>query len=183
MKNFLYTLSLCATTLVVSQASNAGTPIKMVKQLETISESIGNHTDMHALSDSLYRQLRPHVEVKNTKLKASQVDRKVRSYITKKFVPILVMNYSLQYSKMKKAGLHFGGCKTLHALRFDENTDMALCASKSLTSLDVHYMTREAKAHWKTTSIYEFQNEKNQLMLTGVHLSMKKDQKIRISGL
>ncbi|MEJ2452435.1 MAG: hypothetical protein P8047_17560, partial [Gammaproteobacteria bacterium] len=61
MKQLISALPVFALSLLVSHACVAGTPQKLVKQLETISKSIGNHTDIHAVSESLYRQVRPNV--------------------------------------------------------------------------------------------------------------------------
>jgi len=183
MKEKSSALALMAVLVVVSQACTAATTPKLIKQLETISESIGKHTDIRALSDCLYRQLRPNVLIKNTSLSRSQIDSKVRTYIEKKYVPILVMNYSLQYSIMKKAGVHFDGCKSLHALPFNEHTDMALCTSKTQGNLAVHYMTRIDKQDWHTTSVYEFSNRQHDLILTAIQLNLKKGQKFRMYGI
>jgi len=183
MKEKSCALALVVVLFALSQACAAATSPNLIKQLETISESIGKHTDIHALSDSLYRQLRPNVLVNNKNLSRSQIDRKVRTYIEKKYVPILVMNYSLQYSKMKKAGVHFDGCKSLHALPFNEHTDMALCTSKTQKNLAVRYMTRHDREDWNTTSVYEFSNRQHDLILTAIHLNLKKDQKFRIYGI
>lgn len=176
-------LALIAALFVLSQTCTAGSSPKLINQLETISKSIGIHTDLFAVSDSLYRQVRPNVLINNKTLSPGEIDESVRAYIMKQFAPILVMHYSLQFSKMNKAGLHFGGCQALQALPFDEHTDMALCTSKTENSLDVRYLTRQGTQDWKTATVYKFSKRQHKLVLTAIQLNVKQGQKFRISDI
>jgi hypothetical protein len=183
MKITHYFLYLCAALAGTSTAYAAEAPPAAIKQLETVSEHIGDHTNLHAVSDSLYQQMRPHILVRDKKLSRTQVDKKVRSYITKKFAPVLIMNYSLIHSKMKKANKHFSRCDQLQAFAFDDHTMMALCTTRSQGMLNVHYMIKASDNDWKTMSVFAFRKTQQKLTLVGILLDLKKEQKVRVAGL
>lgn len=178
-----YSLFLCAALAGTSTVYAAETSPSAIKQLDTVSEHIGDHTNLQAVSDSLYHQMRSHILVRDKKLSRTQVDNKVRSYISKKYAPILIMNYSLLHSKMKKENKHFSRCDKLQAFAFDDHTKMALCTTRAQGMLNVHYMIKSSGKAWKTMSVFAFSNRQHKLTLVGILLDLKKEQKVRVAGL
>lgn len=177
------TLALCALLAwSTSYATEALSP--RLKELESASARIGSHIDRRAVTNSLYRQMRPHVLITNKKLKASEIDKQVRTYIDKKYTPVLLMNYSLLFGRMKKAHDHFSSCSDkLQPFDFTKNTQIALCTANTKGNIHVRYMMNEHRQGWEKTSEFVFRHTKHGMTLVAILLNLKKGQKLHVDGI
>lgn len=174
-------LTLAVCCLLVSGISLAAD--NQTRMLESVSAHIGEHTDQRAVTNSLYRQVRPHVQITNKKLKASSVNKRVRAYIAKKYTPVLLMNYSLLFQKMKSAYEHFSSCKKLQPFEFARDIKTALCTVHHRNNINVRYLINDHNQGWKETAEFVFHPAHHSLKLVAIDLKLKKGQKFHVEGL
>lgn len=176
------TIAICAL-LATGVSVASGDQARLGKELDTISAHIGSHTDQHAVTDSLYRQMRPHVLITNKHLKAAEIDKRVHTYIAKKYSPVLLMNYSLLFSKMRTANKHFSSCDKLQPFEFAKNIKTALCTAQQHGKVQVNYLINDNNKGWEKASIFVFQPVDSTLKLVAIKLKLKKGQKIRVENI
>lgn len=155
----------------------------LITKLHTASENIEIFTNHESVDKSIYKQIRPRANVTNTKLSASQIDEKVRQYISEKYEPALISNYSFLYSKLKLAKKDFSSCEDLNPFNLNENVLMALCLKQENNSLRVQYMTNGYGRGWSISAIFVFEIEESSLKLSSIELQLKEGVKVYVDGI
>jgi hypothetical protein len=180
MKRLLavFTLSLSFISAYASEGQS-----ELINELHKASESINQHVNSEAIVESLYKQIRPRVNITKTKPSEKEIDDIVRGYIAKKYAPALINNYSLIYSKQKESKKDFSKCDRLNGFSMSENVLMALCIKRQSDSLQVNYMTNGYGNGWATSLIFVFAIKENLLTLNSIDLQMKEGQKAYVEGL
>lgn len=176
------TLMFCAV-LLSGAGYAANDQVTLHKQLESVSAHIGNNTDERAVANSLYHQIRGHVQITRHDLKRTEVDKRIHDYIAKKYIPILLLKYSEVFEKMQEANRHFSDCHKLQPFTYSSTAKAAMCTVRSHAKLYVHYLVNENNKGWEKTSEFVFRPEHHSLRLVAIKLNLKKHQKVHVDGI
>jgi hypothetical protein len=163
---------------LVADAANA--PYATLKEIST---DIRHHTDIKAVVDSLYTQMRPRVLIHDTSIDSATTDQKTRTYIQNRYAPALIANYTHLYDKLTRAHKEFTPCDNPQPINADAPVQQALCTLHLGDTLIVRYLTRMPPDAWKTSAEYRFLQQKNRLTLKAIRLSLPPEAKVRIKGL
>lgn len=176
------TLAICAM-LVIGTGYAAENQASISRQLESVSAHIGAHTDQNAVANSLYHQIRKHVKITRHDLKPAEIDKRVHSYIMKKYTPLLLLKYSQAFKKMQDAKRHFSDCKKPEPFNYSTGVEIAMCTVHSHGNIHVHYLINEHKQGWEKTSEFIFHPEHHSLRLIAIKLHLQKNQKVHVDGI
>lgn len=176
-------LSFFTLSLFLTSALASGTQSELVRTLHKTSESINQYVNNESIVESLYKQLRSRANITNTKLSEKQIDDIVRGYVSKKYAPALINNYSYLYSKLRDLKKDFSNCDNLDQFSMNENVLMALCIKQQSDSVQVYYMTNGHGKGWAISSIFIFAIKENLPILSSIELQIKDGQKIYVEGL
>jgi hypothetical protein len=176
------TLALCAM-FVAGAGHAAENQSRLANELERVSAHIGSHTDERAVAKSLYHQVRAHVKVTRHNLKPTEINQRVREYISKKYTPLLLLKYSEVSNKMKEANRHFSDCSKPEPFRYSEHVETAMCTVLHKGYIHVRYLVNEQQHGWEETSEFVFRHEHQTLKLIGIKLNLKNNQKVHVDGI
>ncbi len=155
---------------------------ELLARLHAASSDISQHVDAGAVTKSLYRQMRPRVLITSDELDPSQIDRRVEEYISGKYSPVLIENYSRLYSTMRKGGKEFSRCDKPEDFRSSEEVKMTLCVVEERDSVRVNYMTNGYGRGWTLASAFIFSTG-NEIKLVAIDLGLREDQRVRVEGI
>jgi len=177
-------LAISIALLVVSATASAETVDPgLMKKLHSASIIIKQHTNDYAVIESIYKQVRPRANVTKTTLSVAEIDRIVRSYVSKKYAPALVTNYMQLYSQLKAAKADFAACDAPQPFNLTRDVLAALCVKAQGSAVRVEYRTNGYDRGWLTTAVYTFAAEGNVLKLNEIELLIKEGVKAHVEGL
>lgn len=169
--------------LLLSILSCADVQNGIEKKLHKASESIQSSSDYKLITASLFSQIRPRVNITKQALTAEEIDKKVRAYVSEKYTPVLIKNYSQIYLSMKQQDKDFTDCNSLSPINEDDDVLQALCYVAEGDGVKVKYMTNGYSKGWKTAAIFRFGKASGGYELIAIDIQLTDDQKVYVNGI
>lgn len=176
-------LALFALVIFVNTSCTSDPQSELKGALHKVSENIAEFANHELIVDSLYSQMRPRANITNKSLSSDQVDKKVRTYVSEQYAPVLIKNYSQIYSELKKADKDFSSCEKLVAINPDKNFLSSLCLKEEGNLIEVQYMTKVPSKGWSKAIVFGFEYVKGVLQLVSIELQMVEGAKVHIEGI
>lgn len=159
------TLAVCTTSSLASDSQ-----LEEKAALHKVSKNIEQYSNHELISNSLYEQIRPRANITNKELSPDQIDKRVRKYVSEKYAPALINNYSKIYSEMRKANKDFTSCEKLVPIKPDEDVLKSLCLKEQNNILKVQYMTNGYSQGWSKSAVFVFRYVKGTAKLVSIEL-------------
>jgi hypothetical protein len=173
--------------LLVLLAANSTWAAPLTKDqthlLHQASSQLEQALDRPALTASLFAQLRARVEITKADLDPEAIDTKVRHSLETQYLPPLLANYTLLYSKLKNAKADFGSLEAPRPFPFATGMAAALSADATGSTLKVHYSTQISGNDWRPQAVFSFTLHENRLVLTSIELRLAPTTQVHIDGL
>ena len=164
-------------------ACNDKNPDSVSMVVYKASENISSNVDVESITDSLFQQFRPNVQINKMYLSESEIDDAVRKYTQENYTPILIKNYSQIFTKLKGSRANFQSCEILTPI--DTNSDVleSLCLVEEGKEAIVNYMTNGYGQGWSLTSSFTFTLYKKNATLTSIDINMESGVKVSVEGI
>ena len=147
------------------------------------SANISNYVDTDAITESLFKQFRPRVVIKDLTLNDTEIDNAVRKYVQENYTPVLIENYKQIFTELKNSDREMTNCENLTPI--DKNSDVlqSLCIIQNENGATINYMTNGYSKGWEKSASYTFAIKNNVATLNSIDVNMHKDTKVSINGI
>ncbi len=151
---YIFCLLLALATMFCISWSEQGK--KDVKEkIHQASASVQTSANYNAITDSLYKQIRPRADVTNESLSSEVIeDDKVRNYIAEKYTPMLLKNYEQINASLRMANKYFGDCHKPEAIKTGGDVQSSLCMNTENYLIEIRYMNNAYGQEWKIASVF-----------------------------
>lgn len=172
-----------ALLLIGASAFAGAVESGVISKIHNASKDIKQSANHDSIAESIYKQIRPRVNITNTVLGAAETDRIVRSYVYEKCAPALINNYAQLYSQLKAAKKDLTTCEDLNPFNLTKDVLAALCVKTQAAFVRVQYLINSYGRGWSTSTIYVFSAEGSALRLSSIELQLKEGAKAYVEGL
>lgn len=155
----------------------------IIIMLHNASNNFEQSVNHESIVDSLYDQIRPRAKITNNKLSTEEIDERVRMYVTEKYAPALIGNYTHLYSKLKSEKKNFSSCDDIEPINADNDVLVSLCVKQHENIVRVQYMTNGFGRGWSKSVVFIFKPNKNTLLLSAIELQLKEGVKTHVEGI
>jgi len=171
------------TLLLLSSFSCAEVQNGVEKKLHKASESIKSSANYKLITASLFGQIRPRANITKEELTTEEIDKKVHTYVSEKYAPVLIKNYSQIYLSMKQQGKDFTDCNSPIPIKESEDVLQALCYVAEGDGVKVRYMTNGYSQGWKIAAIFQFGETSGGYELIAIDIQLTDGQKVYVDGI
>tara|TARA_B100000749_G_scaffold280568_1_gene277298 strand:+ start:454 stop:999 length:546 start_codon:yes stop_codon:yes gene_type:complete len=151
--------------------------------LHNISGNIDKFTNYELVNNSVYEHIRPRANITNKELSSKEIDDRTYKYVSEKYAPILVKNYSQIYSEMRQENKDFTQCESYTPIKPNEDILKSLCLEYLNGNVTVKYMTNGYSQGWSTAASFSFSYINGVTELTSIELQSAEGQKFYVEGI
>ena len=181
MKKIIFAFLILILLICVSCETQSSD--KVIEKIHEASRSIKASANYNAITESLFKQIRPRADIKNKDLTSEEVDKRVRKYISEKYTPVLIKNYEQIYSTLQEEKKDFSDCKAPAPIKPNEDILTSLCINVDTSFVEIKYLTNPYSQGWKPTSIFKFVKANGEYELSSIDIQLSGDQKAYVKGI